>query len=299
MIIVLAGDAEFVTDGGLLPDAAAGARFGRALASSFPRAAVLRADYFAPVGASNAGGSQDAGRDAAALTSPRAPWLAGTLAASAQRISAHGGTSVVLLPRPEDVSALLVAFDELTTPLYLFLLRRPDRSQGILRRAVILESRRDDAEAIAEEIAAHTAAGKGLIRPAPAGAGESSLLPAAGGPSTGIDIIEIERIARVVERYGERFLHRVYTEAERALYRGRVPELAARFAAKEAVSKALGTGIWGIRWREMEILPDMRGKPLVYLHGAAAARARALNLRHFAISLSHSRDFATAVVVAT
>ncbi|MCY4437310.1 MAG: holo-ACP synthase [Chloroflexi bacterium] len=124
-------------------------------------------------------------------------------------------------------------------------------------------------------------------------------MPAAGGPSTGVDIIEIPRIARVVERYGERFLHRVYTEAEQALYRGRVPELAARFAAKEATSKALGTGIWGIRWREMEVLPDMRGKPLVYLHGAAAARARVLNLRHFAVSLSHSREFAMAVVVAT
>ena len=105
--------------------------------------------------------------------------------------------------------------------------------------------------------------------------------------------------ARVVDRYGERFLRRVYTEAEQALYRGRVPELAARFAAKEAISKALGTGIWGIRWREMEVLPDMRGKPLVYLHGAAAARARALNLRHFDVSLSHSREYAVAVVVAT
>ena len=299
MIIVLAGAATFVADAGSAAEAAMGSRFGRALALRFPRAAVLRADYFAPVGSRDAAGSHDAGSDAASLNSPRAPWLAGTLAASAQRIAADGGTSVVILPRLDDVSALLVAFDELTTPLFLFLMRRPDRSRGILRRAVALEAGRDDPEAIAAEIAAHTAVGKGLIRPAPAGVGESSLLPAAGGPSTGIDIIEIERIARVVERYGERFLHRVYTEAERTLYRGRIPELAARFAAKEAVSKALGTGIWGIRWREMEILPDMRGKPLVYLHGAAAARARALNLRHFAISLSHSRDFATAVVVAT
>lgn len=287
MIIVLAGAADFFAD------AAAGVRVGRALARHFTHTTILRPDYFAPVGMRSAAAQEtDSGAGAA-------PWLAGTLAASAQRIAAAGGTSVVVLPCLEDVSALMVAFDQLTTPLFLFLLRRPSQSRGIFRRAVVLESGRDDAGALAGEIAAHTAAGKGLIRPAPFEAGESSLLPAPGGPSTGVDIIEIGRIARVVDRYGERFLHRVYTEAEQTLYRGRIPELAARFAAKEAVSKALGTGIWGIRWREMEILPDMRGKPLVYLHGAAAERARSIELRHFDVSLSHSREFAIAVVVAT
>jgi holo-[acyl-carrier protein] synthase len=89
--------------------------------------------------------------------------------------------------------------------------------------------------------------------------------------SVGVDAVEIDRIARSLERFGERFLRRVYTEREVFYCRGRVPELAVRFAAKEAISKALGTGIRGIVWREMEILPDRRGKPLVYLHGAAAA----------------------------
>ncbi len=116
--------------------------------------------------------------------------------------------------------------------------------------------------------------------------------------STGIDIIEIQRIERALARWGESFQKRIYTPAEIAFCRGRVPELAARFAAKEAVSKALGTGIMGIGWREIEILPDRRGKPLVTLYGRAKARAEAIGLREFAVSLSHSRDFAVASVVA-
>ena len=120
--------------------------------------------------------------------------------------------------------------------------------------------------------------------------------------SVGVDIIELERIKQIFQRHGERFLRRVYTEAEIAYCRGRVPELAARFAAKEAMSKALGTGIvgrGGIFWREVEVLPDARGKPLVHLHGQAQDRAEALGLEEFAISLSHSREYAVAFVVAT
>ncbi len=116
--------------------------------------------------------------------------------------------------------------------------------------------------------------------------------------SVGVDIIEIERIEGVWRRHGERFLQRIYTPAEQAYCRGRVPELAVRFAAKEAVSKALGTGLWGIAWREMEILGDERGKPLVRLHGRAQARAEELGLTQFAVSLSHSRDYAVAFVMA-
>jgi len=116
--------------------------------------------------------------------------------------------------------------------------------------------------------------------------------------STGIDIIEIHRIERAVNRWGQRFLNRVYTPAEVAFCRGRIPELAARFAGKEAISKALGTGLMGIAWDEMEILPDRRGKPLVTLYGHALARAKALGLRDFAISLSHSQEYAVASVVA-
>ena len=116
--------------------------------------------------------------------------------------------------------------------------------------------------------------------------------------SVGVDAVEIDRISRSLERFGERFLRRVYTEKEIFFCRGRVPELAARFAAKEAISKALGTGIRGIVWREMEILPDRRGKPLVYLHGKAESRAAELGLAEFEVSLTHSRELAIAVVVA-
>jgi holo-[acyl-carrier protein] synthase len=113
-----------------------------------------------------------------------------------------------------------------------------------------------------------------------------------------VDIIEIERIEAILQRHGQRFLQRIYTPAEQAYCRGRVPELAVRFAAKEAVSKALGTGLWGIAWREMEILGDERGKPLVHLHGRAKARAEELGLSEFSVSLSHSRDYAVAFVMA-
>ena len=116
--------------------------------------------------------------------------------------------------------------------------------------------------------------------------------------STGVDLIEIERIARAVARWNGRFLAHVYTDAEVWLCRDRIPELAVRFAGKEAISKALGTGMLGVSWREMEILSDPLGKPLVVLHGRAARRAADLGLHEFAISLSHSRENAVAFVVA-
>jgi len=120
-----------------------------------------------------------------------------------------------------------------------------------------------------------------------------------GAIAVGIDLIEIPRIQRSIDDFGERFLRRVYTERERDRYRGRTNELAARFAAKEATSKALGTGIIGIRWREMEILPNRRGKPVLILHGRPAERARQPGLNHFSVSLTHSRTDAMAFVVAT
>ena len=117
--------------------------------------------------------------------------------------------------------------------------------------------------------------------------------------SVGIDVVDIERIAGTLGRFGERFLRRVYTPAEVAYCRGRLPELAARFAAKEAVSKALGTGLVGISWREMEILGDRLGKPVVTLHGRALLRARELGLDQWAVSLTHTDAQAVAMVVAT
>ena len=113
----------------------------------------------------------------------------------------------------------------------------------------------------------------------------------------GVDIIEVARIQRTLSDFGERFLTKVYTERERERYRDRVNELAARFAAKEATSKALGTGIRGIRWREMEVVSNRRGKPILVLHGSAAARAEHLGLRWFDVSLTHSRTDAFAVVI--
>lgn len=118
-----------------------------------------------------------------------------------------------------------------------------------------------------------------------------------GAVAAGVDVIEIARIQRVLDDFGERFLRRVYTERERERYRGRISELAVRFAAKEATSKALGTGIRGIRWREMEVLSNRRGKPVLVLHGQAAERAAQLGLTDFSVTLTHSRTDAVAFVV--
>ncbi len=115
--------------------------------------------------------------------------------------------------------------------------------------------------------------------------------------AVGVDIVEIERIERALAKFGTRFLGRVYTPLEAAFCRGRSSELAARFAAKEAVMKALGTGARGVAWREIEVLPNHRGKPLVYLHGRAQQRAERIGLEGIDISMSHSRNFAVAFVV--
>jgi holo-[acyl-carrier protein] synthase len=112
----------------------------------------------------------------------------------------------------------------------------------------------------------------------------------------GIDIIKVTRIGRAIERWGKRFLHRVYTERELRFCRNRLLELAARFAAKEAVMKALGLGM-KIPWRDIEILPNQDGAPLVHLHGKAQARAEELGIGRLALSLSHSKEYAIASVV--
>ena len=113
----------------------------------------------------------------------------------------------------------------------------------------------------------------------------------------GVDIVEIERVQRSIKRYGERFLSRVYTDAELELCLNNVPELAVRFAGKEAVMKALGTGRRGVSWRDIEILRNKRNAPLVYLHGRARSRAKKLGITEIAVSLSHSRDYAIATAI--
>ncbi len=116
--------------------------------------------------------------------------------------------------------------------------------------------------------------------------------------AVGVDIIEIERIEQAVERWGQRFLHRIYTQGELSFSRGRAPQLASRFAAKEAVMKALGTGTRGVGWREIEVV-RLRGRaPTVQLHGRALVRAEKQSIKHISISLSHSREYAVAFVVA-
>ncbi|MSQ11867.1 MAG: holo-[acyl-carrier-protein] synthase [Dehalococcoidia bacterium] len=116
--------------------------------------------------------------------------------------------------------------------------------------------------------------------------------------ATGVDIIEIPRIAKAQARWGDRFLTRIFTSGELTYSRGRAPQLAARFAAKEAVMKALGTGVRGVGWKEIEVIREPGGPPAVRLHGHAAARASALGLRRFALSISHSREYAVAFVIA-
>jgi holo-[acyl-carrier protein] synthase len=118
----------------------------------------------------------------------------------------------------------------------------------------------------------------------------------------GLDIIEIARIEKALERWGERFLKRIYTESEQEFYGRRAQSLAALFASKEAVMKVLGTGSRmrngaGVGWQEIEVLPDPLGKPIVYLHGRAQQRAQEMGMRDLDISLSHSRDYAVASVV--
>lgn len=116
--------------------------------------------------------------------------------------------------------------------------------------------------------------------------------------AVGIDLIEVERIAGTLVRFGDRFLQRVFTEGELAIV-GRNPvRLAGRFAAKEACAKALGTGIDGPRWRELECLRDPAGKPQLRLHGLAAQRALALGWRTIDVSISTTRRHGIALVVA-
>ena len=116
---------------------------------------------------------------------------------------------------------------------------------------------------------------------------------------TGIDIIEISRVQAALDRHGERFLRRVFTDLEVFECRGHADALAIRFAAKEAASKALGTGIGPISWREVETLHKWSGEPYLVLHGSAERIAKELGLTSWAVSLSHSRDNAIAVVVAS
>lgn len=113
----------------------------------------------------------------------------------------------------------------------------------------------------------------------------------------GVDIVEIPRIRAAVDSWGARFLQRIYTRAEIEHCQGRLPSLAARFAAKEAVMKALGTGNIGVSWHDIQVLADENDVPVVHLSGGAESRARELKMSSIAISLSHCREYAMASVI--
>jgi holo-[acyl-carrier protein] synthase len=116
--------------------------------------------------------------------------------------------------------------------------------------------------------------------------------------ATGIDLIEIERVENAIQRHGERFLGRIFTPQELAEVGDKPASLAARFAAKEAVSKALGTGIGLVCWQDIEILRGPALQPVLQLHGAAAQIAADQGLLQWSISLSHTATHAVAVAVA-
>jgi holo-[acyl-carrier protein] synthase len=112
----------------------------------------------------------------------------------------------------------------------------------------------------------------------------------------GVDLIEVERVAQAHARHPRRFLSRHFTVAEQAECAGNVTRLAARWAAKEAAAKALGTGIGLIGWHEVEINCGENGAPRLSLHGAAASRAQSLGIEAWSVSLSHTAGHAVAVV---
>lgn len=115
---------------------------------------------------------------------------------------------------------------------------------------------------------------------------------------TGVDLIEISRVRDAIERHGERFLARMFTENEQRECGGRVWSLAARFAAKEATSKALGLGIGDVRWVDIEIRSDENKAPYLVLHGEGERLAKEKGLSNWAVSLSHTEEHAMAFVVA-
>ena len=115
--------------------------------------------------------------------------------------------------------------------------------------------------------------------------------------STGVDLVDIDRIRRAVERHGERFVGRIFTQTERHECRGRFESLAARFAAKEATAKALGCGIGVVGWLDIEVKGDENRAPHLYLHGEARKLAEKLGLSNWSVSLSHTETQAIAFVV--
>ena len=115
--------------------------------------------------------------------------------------------------------------------------------------------------------------------------------------AVGVDIIEIDRIEQATVSWHDSFLKRIYTEAELESSGNKPSSLAARFAAKEAVMKALSTGAKGISWKDIEVLSNNDGAPFVRLYGRAYDKAKEIGISAFSISMSHSKQYAIAMVV--
>ena len=116
----------------------------------------------------------------------------------------------------------------------------------------------------------------------------------------GIDLAKIDRIEKAWQRFGQRFIERCFTEYEATLCLSRprpAGALAMRFAAKEACSKALGLGMQGVGWREMEMRHDERGKPYLQLHGRALKRMQDLGATHSYVSTTDDGEYASAVAI--
>ena len=116
--------------------------------------------------------------------------------------------------------------------------------------------------------------------------------------ATGVDLIEVARIEEVIARHGKHYLERIYTQAELEQCGKRAESLAGRFAAKEAVAKALGCGIGDVAWKEIEILGDEQNAPMLTLYGEARDKAQELGLTTWSVSISHSQSHSVAFVVA-
>jgi holo-[acyl-carrier protein] synthase len=118
---------------------------------------------------------------------------------------------------------------------------------------------------------------------------------------TGVDLAEVPRIKASIERYGEKFIRRIYTPAEIAYVErkaNKYERYAARFAAKEAGMKAIGTG-WrhGVRWQDFEVANLPSGKPTLLLHGVAAGFAEKLGVKHISLSITHTAELGMAHVI--
>lgn len=125
--------------------------------------------------------------------------------------------------------------------------------------------------------------------------------PRQGEMRTGVDLLYLPRFQRVLERFGQRFVGKVFTEREQMECAGRVHSLAGRFALKEAAAKALGTGLWreGVAWRDIEIVRHpVTGEPMLNLRAGAAAWAARRHLADWSVSLSHDGEYVLAFAVA-